>query len=580
MKNTLPILIIVYLLNVFLISGISSQNIENIGQQKPFTINGGIGLSYTSTITNDSNRVPMPAYWGTNINLNFSIYGIQIPLSAVYTNGKLTLANSFNQFGISPSYKWVTLHAGYRQFSYSPFTVSGQTIFGGGIELNPGKFRLGFFTGRLRQAVEIDSVKLYEENIPGSYPLNITYENGKNYYSTQASYSRMAWGGRIGYGNADNFIDLIFFKGYDNSASITDDGTLNILPEENVVFGLNIFQRFKKHFAFGINAAASAYTYNTNVDPLTIDIPLVDLINNIITIRSTTQLQWAGEANFNITYPNFTLLTSYKRAEPSFRSMGINSFMTDLNLLTIQPSWSMFKQKLRFNNVIQFQSDNLNNYKMLTTKRRLINSSVSLNLSNHFGLDFNYNNSAISQLKTTAIIPDSIQSSQNSQMFMLSPRVFFTTEKFSDVISLVTSYTGMKNNQINGVSNDIQNTYATLNNTFMLYNGGWNINAGVNYNSAVTSLSILKSFGLIAGVSKTLFNNSFTLSNNNTILYNQLNGTGNGTTVSIDLNAAWNFLKRNTINLAYNYLYSPANGIYNLSDFNQSRFMATYQLNF
>ena len=165
-------------------------------------------------------------------------------------------------------------------------------------------------------------------------------------------------------------------------------------------------------------------------------------------------------------------------------------------------------------------------------------------------------------------------------MFTISPRLFFSSDKYSDVISLVTSYTDMQNKQVNGINNDIKNTYATLNNTFMLYEGGWNINAGANYNSAVTSLNTLKSFGVIAGVSKTLFSNSFTLTNNNTLLFNQLNGSNNGTTVSLELNAAYNFLKRNTINLAFNYLYSPANGIYNMTDFSQSRFIATYQYNF
>lgn len=556
------------------------QSIENIGQQKPFVINGGVGLSYTATLTNDSNRVPMPAYWGTNINLNMKLFGIQIPLTAVYTNGKLTLTNSFNQFGISPSYKWITLHAGYRQFSFSPFTVSGQTIFGGGIELNPWKLRLGFFMGRLRRAVEVDSARMFEENIPGSYPLNITYENGKNYYSTQASYERRAWGAKVGFGDRNNFLDLIFFRGFDNSASITKKGNLNILPEENVVLGVNFFRKLQKHITLGVNAAASAYTYNTDIDPIATEIPFIDLINKIIVVRPTTQLQWAGEANLNISYTNFNILTSYKRAEPGFRSMGINSFMTDLNMLTIQPSWSLFKQKIRFNNVIQFQSDNLNGYKMLTTHRRLLNSAVSMNLSNNFGIDFNYNNNGISQIKTTAIIPDSVQASQNSQMFMVSPRLFFTTEKFSNVISLVTSFTDMQNRQVNGINNDVKNTYATLTNTFMLYTGGWSVNAGANYNSALTTLAELKSFGIIAGISKAMLNNALTLTSNSTFLFNQLNGAPNGTTVSIDFNAAFNFLKRNTLNVAYNFLYSPANGVYNFTDFNQSRFMVVYQYNF
>ena len=138
----------------------------------------------------------------------------------------------------------------------------------------------------------------------------------------------------------------------------------------------------------------------------------------------------------------------------------------------------------------------------------------------------------------------------------------------------------MHNSQIGGISNDIKNTYATLNNTFIIFRGGWHINTGLNFNNAVTSQNTLQSYGVNAGVSKALFGNSLTLSNNNTLLFNTLDGVSNGTTVSIDLNGNYNFLKRNTISIGYNYLYSPANGIYNLSDFQQNRLMISYQYNF
>ncbi len=560
---------------------ISGQELENIAKQKPFKISGGFGFNYTSTNSNDSNQVPMPAYWGANLNLNLSIYGISIPVSAVLTNGKVNLNHSFNQFGISPHYKWITLHAGYRQYSYSPFTVSGQTLFGGGIELNLTKLRLGFFGGRLRKALQIDSSMMYQQDIPGSYPMNITTENGTNYYSAQPSFSRMAWGAKIGFGKESNFVDFIFFRGYDDVTSLTNEnGLLNLKPEENVVLGINIFQRFFNHITFGLNGAASIYTYDTNVDVVDLEIPFIDMINKIIPIRSTTQVQWATEANFNISYPNFNILSSYKRAQPYFRSMGINSFMTDLNLITVQPSWSLFKQKMRFTNMLQFQSDNLNKYKQLTTKRLLLNSSVSYQVTNNFGVDFNYNANSISQLKASSLTADSIQSAQKSNSFTVSPRYIFNTDMVSDIISLVASVTDMQNNQLNGISNNIKNTYATLNNTFVIFNGGWNINAGLNYNNAVTSQNALQSYGFIAGLSKALFENSFTISNNNTILFNKLDGISNGTTVSIDLNGVYNFLKRNTISAGFNYLFSPANGIYNLNDFQQTRLMVTYQYNF
>lgn len=558
----------------------TAQELENISKQKPFQVSGGFGFNLTSTSSNDSNVVPMPLFWGANLNMNFQIYGISIPVSAVLTNGKARLSHSFNQFGMSPHYKWITLHAGYRQYSYSPFSVSGQTFFGGGLELNPSIFRLAFFGGRLRKALQPDSSLMYRQDIPGSYPLNINTENGVNYYSVQPSYQRMGWGGRIGFGKEANFVDFIFFRGYDDVASLKDDGMLEVKPEENVVLGINIFQRFFKHISFGLNGAASIYTYDTNAGIVELDIPYFATINQFIPIRSTTQVQWAAEANFNINYSNFNLITSYKRAEPYFRSMGISSFMTDLNIISVQPSWNLFKQKMRFANMFQYQTDNLNNYKQLTTTRLLLNSSVSYQVSNSFGINLNYNGNFVSQQKASSHVADSIQSSQTSNSFTISPNYNFNTDKISNIITLIASVTNMQNKQLQSLPDNVHNTYATLSNTLIFLKGGWNFNAGINYNNAVTMQNALQSYGFIAGLSKSLFGNSFTLSNNNTLLFNTLDGKNNGTTVSIDVNAIYNFLKRNTVSISFNYLYSPANGIYNLNDFKQNRLVFSYQYNF
>ncbi len=69
--------------------------------------------------------------------------GISLPFSAVLGNQGSSFRQPFNQFGVSPTYKWATVHAGYRNVSFSPFTLAGHTFLGGGVELNPGKFRLG-----------------------------------------------------------------------------------------------------------------------------------------------------------------------------------------------------------------------------------------------------------------------------------------------------------------------------------------------------------------------------------------------------------------------------------------------------
>ncbi len=575
MKMLITVFIALFVVNI------QAQDMAKVGKEKPFSISGGLGFNYTTTIANDSNRIPMPQFWSGNLNVNLSVYGFSIPVSAIITNGKVSLTHAFNQFGLSPTYKWLTFHAGYRQFQYSPFTVSGQTFFGAGFELRPSFLRLGFFVGRLRKAAEIDSSVIALQTIPGSYPLNVVSANGVNYYTQQPSYTRKGWGAKLGFGHDNNFVDFIVFRGHDNINSLKNNKIIDILkPEDNLILGINIFQRFLKHISMGLNGAASIYTFDTSVDPLTLDIPMADVISKFVPIRSTTQVQFAGEVNLNLNYPNFSLNTSYKRAEPNYRSMGISSFVTDYSLFSIQPSWNLYKQKIRFTNIIQMQSDNLNNYKQFTTYRKMYNSSVSMNLSNLFGIDINYNRNGITQKKAENLLFDSLQSSQQSQTYTVSPRLLFSTPTFSDVISLVSSYTTMESVLPNKMNNNLTNVYATLNNTFVLYNGGWNINAGLNYNSAVTSLNSLKSFGFIAGVSKGLFDNKFTLTNNNTVLWNTLDNVGNGNTVSIDLSAVYNFLLRHTISIAVNYLFSPANGIYNLNDFQQTRIMAAYQFSF
>lgn len=574
------IISILFLSLLFYIFG-TAQDLENIGKQKPFQIHGDLGLNYTGTYTNDSNRIPMPNFWSANLNLNASLYGISIPFTAVLTNGKFSASNSFNRFGLSPRYKWITAHLGYRQYDYSPFTVTGQSFFGGGIELRPWFLRFGLFGGRLRNAFEVDSSKVFEQNIPGSYPLNITTEQGVNYYSQKPSYTRKGWGAKLGFGKQNNYVDFIFFKGYDISSSLKqENSTLHLSPEENVVLGLNIFQRIAKHFTININGAASIYTMDASADVISENYPMKDFISKIIPITTATELQWATEANFNVNYPNFSLNTAYKRIQPNFKSMGISSYLTDLNMISIQPSWSILKQKIRFMNVFQYQSDNLNGYKQLTSKRTMLNSSVSMNLSNSFGVDLNYNFNSLAQEKSKASIPDSIQASQKSNTITLTPHYIFTTDKISNVTSIVTSFTSMKNRMANNQNNDIENLYGTVNNAMVLLSSGWNFNGGINFNSAKTSMNSLQSFGFIAGVTKSVFKNSLTLTNNNTLLWNILDGNSNGNTFSVDLSGAYNFMKSHSINLSINYLYSPANGVYNISNFNQTRIMLGYQYNF
>jgi hypothetical protein len=573
-------IIIMMLIVSFRVSG---QDLEHISKEKPFHISGGVGAGLSYQFTNDSNQAPMPGFWNINLNLNMQVYGISIPLSATITNGKFDVVNSFNQFGLSPKYKWITLHGGYRQYTYSSNAVSGQTFLGGGIDLNPSIFRFGFFAGRLRKATKVDTTN-FSQTIPGSYPLNITTVNGNNYYSKAGAFTRWGWGLKLGVGTANNFFDLIFFKGKDRTASLKDSlSQQRLSPEENVVLGLNTFQKIGKHVTFGFDAAASIYTYNTNLDTIAMDIqfPLKNFIKHLIPINLTSQVQTAGSVNLGLSFKNFHMNTQYRRVDPYYKNMAMTSTYSDIELISTNINWSILKQKIRFTHMLQFQHDNLNKYKLLTSDRMMINTSVSLNLKPKWGIDFNYNNFDLWQIKSSERVSDSLKVYQKSNTFSLMPRYVIMTTKLTDVISLVASYSDINGGSIlNSAQNKVNNIYATLNNTLVINKNGWSINSGLNYNLAKTDFNNLSSFGLIGGVSKSLFKNTLSLSNNNTLLWNILDGKGNGNTIGVDLTANYTLLKSHTFCGGLNYIYSPANGIYNKTDISQLRCVFSYQYNF
>jgi hypothetical protein len=59
----------------------------------------------------------------------------------------------FNRFSIAPSYKWVKVYAGYTSMQFSPYSLAGHELFGGGVELSPDNgFKISALFGRLKKA--------------------------------------------------------------------------------------------------------------------------------------------------------------------------------------------------------------------------------------------------------------------------------------------------------------------------------------------------------------------------------------------------------------------------------------------
>ncbi|RZK00688.1 MAG: hypothetical protein EOO43_25095, partial [Flavobacterium sp.] len=181
----------------------NAQDVGQIAKQKPFQINGTFGLGFGTYNVNGIPARQRNLSYIFNGAPTLSIYGVSFPFTVVVSDQQKSYTQPFNQYGISPTYKWATLHAGWRSLEFSPFTLAGHNFLGGGVELNPGKLRLGFIYGRFNKAIEEDV----------NQPLAL---------AQQPAYKRIGYSAKLGLGTDRNHFDLIFLNAKDEVNSLSN----------------------------------------------------------------------------------------------------------------------------------------------------------------------------------------------------------------------------------------------------------------------------------------------------------------------------------------------------------------------
>ncbi|MDP4256024.1 MAG: hypothetical protein Q8938_18595, partial [Bacteroidota bacterium] len=110
-----------------------AQDIGTWGSQKPVSLRGSAqirGIFYGASGIPDR-RTPFSYLFAGNLTAD--LYGVSIPMNFSISEQDRSFSQPFNQFGISPHYKWITLHLGYRNISFSPYTLAGYTLLGAGV---------------------------------------------------------------------------------------------------------------------------------------------------------------------------------------------------------------------------------------------------------------------------------------------------------------------------------------------------------------------------------------------------------------------------------------------------------------
>lgn len=470
LESVFPIFLIMGLL-LFSRAGFA-QDLESIPKQKPFTLTGSINARGIFYNANGIEARRKPFSYFLNGNPTATIYGITIPFSFTYSEQERSFRQPFNQFGMSPFYKWVTVHAGYRNINWSPFTMAGHTILGGGIELTPGILRFGFIYGRLNRATGIDTLS-------GSFQ--------------PFAFTRKGYAARIGLGNQKHYLDFSLVKAKDDSNSVKTVETISqkVDPAENAVFGVSTKVSFTKNLYFQGDGALSLYTRNLRSDFSDSLMPnyIRSSLGKFIKVNGTSEFYTAYQASLGYKDRHFGLRLQYKRIDADFKSMGAYFFNSDVQNITIAPSAVILKNKVRFNGSIGFQRDNLQNQKEATSNRVIGSANLSADFTEQLGIDINYSNYSNNQRPGAIAVADSFLIAQTTQNFSVTPRYFYTNTKYSHVVLLSVNYMTLNDlNQTTKAFTDIKSTnnYLSYQITFIPSN----LLLSLTLNSTVMKMSV------------------------------------------------------------------------------------------
>ncbi|NOX65473.1 MAG: hypothetical protein GXO85_06660 [Chlorobi bacterium] len=335
-----------------------------------FKVSGQIGLyGELYSISGKDNRRP-PAtgrlFFRPTLTIldNFSInFDFLLSTEGSYARQQI------NRISIHPEWSWGKAHIGDFSRQFSRFTLNGETITGGGIELFPGAFRFEVVGGRTRRKTD----------------------NGVN-----STYARYLGGMKIGLMNRQGFnFNISVIKAKDDIASIPrgnpDDSTnirYSTTPKEDLVIGLDTKFNISKYFTFNGEVAASALTRDLNSTLIESEY-IPKFATDIYKIRTSTNADYAYQTGVKFNSNIFNAGVDYLVINPGYQSLGLTTNINDLKSLSTNANLRLLGRKLTLGGNYKIQNNNLLSQKEFTLTRRNFGVSARYQPIRTISLGFN-----------------------------------------------------------------------------------------------------------------------------------------------------------------------------------------------
>lgn len=347
------------------------QDLERIGEEKAITINGGINLNQIFYAIEGIERRRDPYSYYLSGNLALDLYGWSIPFSFSLSNQNSSFQQPFNQYGIHPTYKWITAHLGWASMNFSPYTLNGHMFLGAGIEATPSdEWSLSGMYGRLQKAVEPDTI-----------------------LGNKAAYQRMGYGIKASYRKSADHIDLILFRAKDDASSISSMlWEEEVLPEENLVLSIAAGKLLFNRLNLTGELAGSAITRDSRAEESEAHQKIFGYAGKLFTPRISSAYYKAYKAGLNYQRDKYTVGLGYERVDPGYRTLGAYYFNNDLENITANAAVTLLKGKINLGINTGVQKDNLDNTKISAMRRWVGSANATYAVNEQLNLNVSYSN--------------------------------------------------------------------------------------------------------------------------------------------------------------------------------------------
>ena len=451
-----------------------AQDLQQIGLKKTLKkkpkITGGFGANQSLYYSDGPSRYN-PYNYSISGNVVFSAWGLSVPVSFTYNNQKFSYATQqpFNIVGISPTYKNFTAHLGYRNLTYSSYTLAGHAFLGGGAEYKGSLFNIAAMYGRFMKAVNYDSANA----------------------AIQPAFERWGGGLKMGITKNGDELSLITFYAKDKLNSVNAiTQTKEINPQENLVYSVVLKKNLLKNVTFQAERALSSWTRDTRDSSSKSEKSLAENVY-FVPFKQSTNFYKAIKSSLNVNMKIFQWGFAFEYVDPEYRTLGAYYFNNDFQNVTFNASTKLLKDKVSLSGSIGKQRDDLKNVKMSSMKRTVGNANASIQFSKRLNLNVSYSNfsgyTTVKPIDKLLLANTQYQQIDTLNFVQVNQTIntslsyqILSNDNVTHALNSSANYQTASNKQGNNLKiNDIMGANLGLNSSFK--KSGFNI--GLNFNS-------------------------------------------------------------------------------------------------